>query len=218
VNVPPNGEERVLITRKGYNVRCRELERLENEERRRLSELLRAARNDGDLDDNPMLIGAARRASAARATDCEARSGAGRRQGRASSARRHRRDRQRRSRPRRRHPRDFRVRAGRASRSRPGERSGLDVRADRARAPRTETRRADRCRDTPRHGRARGCCGRWPAPCEGSGVTGWGEGPEMGSRPHWRAGHVLVPWAHGGTRSATAGRRSAGWCAPALET
>jgi transcription elongation factor GreA len=56
VNVPPNGEERVLITRKGYNVRCRELERLENEERRRLSELLRAARNDGDLDDNPMLL------------------------------------------------------------------------------------------------------------------------------------------------------------------
>jgi transcription elongation factor GreA len=56
VNVPPNGEERVLITRKGYNVRRRELERLENDERRRLSELLRAARNDGDLDDNPMLI------------------------------------------------------------------------------------------------------------------------------------------------------------------
>lgn len=56
MNVPPNGEERVLITRKGYNVRCRELERLENEERRRLSELLRAARNDGDLDDNPMLL------------------------------------------------------------------------------------------------------------------------------------------------------------------
>jgi transcription elongation factor GreA len=51
-----NGEERVLITRKGYNVRRRELERLENDERRRLSELLRAARNDGDLDDNPMLL------------------------------------------------------------------------------------------------------------------------------------------------------------------
>jgi transcription elongation factor GreA len=56
VNVPLNGEERVLITRKGYNARCRELERLENSERRRLSELLRAARNDGDLDDNPMLL------------------------------------------------------------------------------------------------------------------------------------------------------------------
>jgi transcription elongation factor GreA len=56
VNVPPNGEERVLITRKGYNVRRRELERLENDERQRLSELLRAARNDGDLDDNPMLL------------------------------------------------------------------------------------------------------------------------------------------------------------------
>jgi hypothetical protein len=38
----------------------------------------------------------------------------------------------------------------------------------------------------------------------------------MGSRPHWRAEGVLVPWAHGGTRSATAGRRSAGWCASAL--
>jgi transcription elongation factor GreA len=56
VNVPRNGEERVLITSKGYTVRCRELERLENDERRRLSELLRAARNDGDLDDNPMLL------------------------------------------------------------------------------------------------------------------------------------------------------------------
>jgi transcription elongation factor GreA len=56
VNVPLNGDERVLITRKGYNLRCRELERLENDERRRLSELLRAARNDGDVDDNPTLL------------------------------------------------------------------------------------------------------------------------------------------------------------------
>jgi len=56
VNVPLNGDERVLITRKGYNLRCRELERLQNDERRRLSELLRAARNDGDVDDNPTLL------------------------------------------------------------------------------------------------------------------------------------------------------------------
>jgi transcription elongation factor GreA len=56
VNVPLNREEQVLITRKGYNLRCRELERLRSDERRRLSELLRAARNDGDLDNNPTLL------------------------------------------------------------------------------------------------------------------------------------------------------------------
>ena len=56
MNVRSNGEERVLMTRRGYNFRCRELERLKNSERRRLSELLRSARGDGDLDDNPTLI------------------------------------------------------------------------------------------------------------------------------------------------------------------
>jgi transcription elongation GreA/GreB family factor len=52
VSVPANGEERVLITAEGYEQRNRELERLENEERQRLAQLLREARADGPLDDD----------------------------------------------------------------------------------------------------------------------------------------------------------------------
>jgi transcription elongation factor GreA len=56
MSVPAIGEERVLITAAGYEQRCRELAGLRNEERRRLSELLREARGGGDLDDNPTLV------------------------------------------------------------------------------------------------------------------------------------------------------------------
>jgi transcription elongation factor GreA len=51
-----NDEKRVLITAQGYDRRCRELERLRNDERQRLGELLRDARSDGDVDDNPTLV------------------------------------------------------------------------------------------------------------------------------------------------------------------
>lgn len=50
------GEERVPMTAAGYEQRCRELDRLRNDERRRLSGLLRDARGDGALDDNPTLL------------------------------------------------------------------------------------------------------------------------------------------------------------------
>ena len=56
MNVMPNQEERVLITARGYERLSRELDRLQEEERRRLSGLLHEARGDGGLDDNPMLI------------------------------------------------------------------------------------------------------------------------------------------------------------------
>ena len=56
MSVPATGEERVLITAEGYEQRCRELDRLRNDERRRLSGLLRDARSDGALDDNPTLV------------------------------------------------------------------------------------------------------------------------------------------------------------------
>jgi transcription elongation factor GreA len=56
VNVPANDEGRVLITPQGYEQRCSELEQLRNDERQRLSELLRDARRDGDVDDNPTLV------------------------------------------------------------------------------------------------------------------------------------------------------------------
>lgn len=56
MSVTPNQEERVLITARGYERLSRELDRLQEEERRRLSGLLREARGDGGLDDNPALI------------------------------------------------------------------------------------------------------------------------------------------------------------------
>ena len=56
MNVPANAEERVPITAEGYEQRCRELERLRNDGRRRLGELLREARSDGSVDDNPTLL------------------------------------------------------------------------------------------------------------------------------------------------------------------
>jgi transcription elongation factor GreA len=55
VSAPANDAERVLMTVEGYEQRCRELDRLQNEERHRLGELLREARRDGDIDDNPAL-------------------------------------------------------------------------------------------------------------------------------------------------------------------
>jgi len=54
--VTANQEERVLITARGYERLSRELDRLQEEERRRLSGLLREARGDGGLDDNPALV------------------------------------------------------------------------------------------------------------------------------------------------------------------
>lgn len=55
-SVPTTGEDGVLITAEGYERRCSELERLRNDERRRLSGLLRDALGDGSLDDNPALV------------------------------------------------------------------------------------------------------------------------------------------------------------------
>ena len=45
----------VLISADGYEERCRELEILRTEARRVLAARMRDARQDGDLDDNPML-------------------------------------------------------------------------------------------------------------------------------------------------------------------
>ncbi len=56
MSVPTTGDERVLITAEGYEHRCRELERLRTDGRRRLTELLREARSDGGTDDNPALV------------------------------------------------------------------------------------------------------------------------------------------------------------------
>jgi len=53
--VSPN-DDRVLITAEGFEQLHRELERLRTTERRRLAELLREARGDGVLEDNPTLI------------------------------------------------------------------------------------------------------------------------------------------------------------------
>ena len=56
MSLPMNIDEQVLMTAAGYEQRSRELERLRQEERRRLSEFLRDARADGDLEDNPALV------------------------------------------------------------------------------------------------------------------------------------------------------------------
>jgi transcription elongation factor GreA len=56
VSVSANGEERVLITAQGYEQLGRDLDRLRNEERQRLVRLLREARADGNLSDNPALV------------------------------------------------------------------------------------------------------------------------------------------------------------------
>ena len=47
-----NAEEALLISADGYAHRHRELDRLRDEARRELSDRLREARDDGDLDDN----------------------------------------------------------------------------------------------------------------------------------------------------------------------
>jgi transcription elongation factor GreA len=53
---PPVGsEETLLVTRKGYESLCFEVEMLRNDGRPELIERLRQARNDGDLADNPAL-------------------------------------------------------------------------------------------------------------------------------------------------------------------
>ena len=56
MSVTPNQEERVLITARGYEMLSRELDRLQEEERRRLAGLLNEARGDGGIDDNPGLV------------------------------------------------------------------------------------------------------------------------------------------------------------------
>jgi transcription elongation factor GreA len=48
-------DARVLISADGYEERCRELEILRTEARRDLAMRMRDARQDGDVDDNPML-------------------------------------------------------------------------------------------------------------------------------------------------------------------
>jgi transcription elongation factor GreA len=56
MRVPASREERVLMTAEGYERRCRELDRLRNDERRRLTHALSEVRRDGALDDNPALV------------------------------------------------------------------------------------------------------------------------------------------------------------------
>jgi transcription elongation factor GreA len=56
VAMPASDEDRVLITPEGFEQFRRELDLLRSDERRRLSELLRDARGDGALDDNPTLV------------------------------------------------------------------------------------------------------------------------------------------------------------------
>lgn len=56
MSVPATDDRRVPITAEGYDRRCRELDRLRHDERRRLSSLLREARSDGTLDDNSTLV------------------------------------------------------------------------------------------------------------------------------------------------------------------
>jgi transcription elongation factor GreA len=56
VAAPANNEDRVLMTAEGFEQLRRELDKLRTDERRRLSELLRDARDDGALDDNPTLV------------------------------------------------------------------------------------------------------------------------------------------------------------------
>jgi transcription elongation factor GreA len=48
-------DAKVLMSADGYEERCRELEILRNAARRDLAARMRDARQDGDLDDNPML-------------------------------------------------------------------------------------------------------------------------------------------------------------------
>jgi transcription elongation factor GreA len=55
VSVSPISVDHVLMTAEGFEELCRELERLKEGERRRLSALLSEARRDGALDDNPAL-------------------------------------------------------------------------------------------------------------------------------------------------------------------
>jgi transcription elongation factor GreA len=50
-----NSRVTMMITAEGYDARCRELEALRTQERRRLAERLAEARQDGDLADNPAL-------------------------------------------------------------------------------------------------------------------------------------------------------------------
>jgi transcription elongation factor GreA len=56
VAAPATDGNRVLMTAEGFEQLRRELDKLRTEERQRLSELLREARDDGALDDNPTLI------------------------------------------------------------------------------------------------------------------------------------------------------------------
>ena len=56
MSVPTTDENRVLMTAEGFERLCGELEELRTGERRRLAELLREARADGALDDNPALF------------------------------------------------------------------------------------------------------------------------------------------------------------------
>jgi len=56
VTVSDAREPRVLITARGYDERCRELDRLRTHGRERLTDLLRDARRDGGVDDNPVLV------------------------------------------------------------------------------------------------------------------------------------------------------------------
>jgi transcription elongation factor GreA len=51
-----NNNGKVLMSADGYQQRCDELESLRTDARRELSERLREARQDGDLDDNPTLV------------------------------------------------------------------------------------------------------------------------------------------------------------------
>jgi transcription elongation factor GreA len=56
MSVPTTDGNRILMTAEGFERLCEELEALQTGERRRLGELLREARLDGALDDNPALV------------------------------------------------------------------------------------------------------------------------------------------------------------------
>lgn len=57
MNTIANVPHEVPMTPEGYERHERELERLRNDERARLAELLREARLEGPLEDNPALVG-----------------------------------------------------------------------------------------------------------------------------------------------------------------
>jgi hypothetical protein len=124
----------LLVTAEGYERLCSEPEMLRTERRRVMSERLREARADGDVEDNPRALGGPRGASPARAADCGARGTAGGRADRRTEPRREGRHRQLRPAARPRDDPAGGVRVGRRDRSGHRPRTGVNRRAG-GRAP-----------------------------------------------------------------------------------